>query len=169
MTITVVGAVFAIGQARRRVGSGRVTWRAGTLALAMPLAATLADLNPPWVPWSGFLAVNVLLYLIHPRVKRQLSLVASGRAIWARFLVAQLGCAQLMHASESSICSRATSRHRISARALLVTERTHEFHADTAPYAGWRHEATGQPNGIVLDAVNQRGIRTARTSARLAI
>ena len=63
VTTTVVGTVFAIGQARKRSWLGRVTWGTGTLALAMLLAATFADLNPPWVTWCGFLAVNVLLYL----------------------------------------------------------------------------------------------------------
>ena len=81
VTTTVVGAVFAIGQARKRSWLGRVTWRAGTLALAMLLAATFADLNPPWVTWCGFLAVNVLLYLAtQPVSPSWSSVVPTGQA-----------------------------------------------------------------------------------------
>lgn len=63
VTAAVFGAVFAIGPARKRSWLGTVTRRAGRLSLALPMAATFAGLNPPWVTWCGFLAVNVLLYL----------------------------------------------------------------------------------------------------------
>ncbi len=47
----------------------------------MPLAATFADLNPPWVTWCGFLAVNVLLYMAtQPVSPSWSSVVPAGQA-----------------------------------------------------------------------------------------
>lgn len=80
VTTTVFGVVFAIGQARKRSWLGRVTWRAGVLSLALPLAATFAGLNPPWVTWCGFLVVNVLMYLAtQPGPSSWSSVITHGR------------------------------------------------------------------------------------------
>ena len=53
----IVGTVVAIGQTRKLAWLARITWRAATLSLALPLAATFAGLNPPWVTWCGFAGI----------------------------------------------------------------------------------------------------------------
>ena len=40
----------------------RITWRAASWSLALPLAATFAGLTPPWAAWGGFAAICVLVH-----------------------------------------------------------------------------------------------------------
>ena len=52
----------AIGQTRKLAWLARITWRAATLSLALPLAATFAGLNPPWATWCGFAVIYMLIH-----------------------------------------------------------------------------------------------------------
>ena len=58
----IVGTVVAIGQTRKLAWLARITWRAATLSLALPLAATFAGLNPPWATWCGFAVIYMLMH-----------------------------------------------------------------------------------------------------------
>ena len=58
----IVGTVVAIGQTRKLTWLSRITWRAATLSLALPLAATFTGLNPPWATWYGFAVIYMLMH-----------------------------------------------------------------------------------------------------------
>ena len=40
----------------------RITWRAASLSLALPLAAAFNGFDPPWVTWCGFAVICMLLH-----------------------------------------------------------------------------------------------------------
>ena len=58
----IVATVVAIGQTRKLAWLSRITWRAASLSLALPLAATFTGLNPPWVTWCGFAVIYMLMH-----------------------------------------------------------------------------------------------------------
>jgi hypothetical protein len=58
----IVGTVVAIGQTRKITWLSRITWRAATLSLALPLAATFSGLNPPWAAWCGFAVIYMVMH-----------------------------------------------------------------------------------------------------------